>query len=51
MTEELWGLVEAFGYDLRQLEKFTVNAMKSAFWPYDQRVELIHRIKQGYAAL
>lgn len=51
MTEELWGLVEAFGYDLAQLEKFTVNAMKSAFWPYDQRVELIHRIKDGYAAL
>jgi len=51
MTEELWGLVEAFGYDLAQLEKFTVNAMKAAFWPYDRRVELIHRIKDGYAAL
>lgn len=51
MTEELWGLVEAFGYDLAQLEKFTVNAMKSAFLPYDQRVDLIHLIKDRYAAL
>jgi adenosine deaminase len=25
--------------------------MKSAFLPYDERVDLIHRIKEGYAAL
>ena len=51
MTQEMWALVEAFGYGLAELEKFTVNAMKSAFLPYDERVELIHRIKDGYAAL
>lgn len=51
MTEEMWGLVEAFGYGWRELERFTVNAMKSAFHPYDQRVELIHDIKDRYAEL
>lgn len=51
MTEELWGLVEAFGYGWTQLERFTVNAMKSAFLPYDERVDLIHTIKEQYAAL
>jgi len=51
MTEEMAGLVEAFGYDLADLERFTVNAMKSAFLPYDERVEIIHRIKQAYAEL
>jgi adenosine deaminase len=51
MTDEMLGLVDAFGYDLAKLEKLTVNAMKSAFLPYDERVELIHRIKAGYAAL
>ena len=51
MTEELWGLVDAFGYGWDQLERFTVNAMKSAFLHYDERVDLIHAIKDGYAAL
>jgi len=51
MSAELTGLVDAFGWDLAQLEKLTVNAMKSAFLPYDERVEIIHRIKRGYAEL
>ena len=51
MTSEMTGLVEAFGWDLAQLEKITVNAMKSAFLHYDERVEIIHRIKDGYVAL
>jgi adenosine deaminase len=51
MTEELWGLVEAFGYGLAELERFTVNAMKSAFLPYDERVELIHLVKRRYAEI
>jgi len=25
--------------------------MKSAFLPYDERVEIIHKIKDGYAGL
>ena len=52
MTDELWSLVEAFGYGLRDLEWFAVNAMKSAFLPFDQRFELISStIKPSYAAL
>lgn len=51
MSAEMWSLVEAFDYGWDMLEKFTVNAMKSAFLPYDERVELIHAIKEGYAAL
>ncbi len=52
MTEEMWALVEAFGYDAARLRWFTVNAMKSAFLPFDERLALIEDvIKPGYAAL
>lgn len=52
MTHELWSLVEAFGYGVRDLEWFTVNAMKSAFLPFDERLVLIaDLIKPAYAAL
>ncbi len=33
MTDEMWDLVEAFGYSLEDLRWFTINAMKSAFLP------------------
>ena len=52
MTAEFEKLGEAFGYDLRDFQWFTVNAMKSAFIPFDQRLALIDGvIKPGYAAL
>jgi adenosine deaminase len=52
MTAEFEKLAEAFGYDLRDFQWFTVNAMKSAFIPFDQRLALIDGvIKPGYAAL
>ncbi len=51
MTRETFLLAEAFGYGWVELERFAVNAMKSAFLPYDQRVELIHLVKDGYAGL
>jgi adenosine deaminase len=52
MTSELLALVEAFGYDWADLQWLTVNAMKSAFLPFDQRLALINDvIKPGYAAL
>ena len=45
-------LVEAFGYGLDDLRWFTINAMKSAFLPFDERLALIDEvIKPGYAAL
>jgi adenosine deaminase len=45
-------LVEAFGYGWSDLQRFTINAMKSAFIPFDQRLALIDDvIKPGYADL
>jgi adenosine deaminase len=52
MTGEMAALVEAFGYDLARLRWFTINAMKSAFLPFDERLAIIEEIvKPGYAAL
>ncbi|MBM9467658.1 adenosine deaminase [Nakamurella leprariae] len=52
MTSEMLALVEAFGYGWDDLEWFTVNAMKSAFLPFDQRLAVIRDvIKPGYDAL
>jgi adenosine deaminase len=52
MTEEMVRLVDAFGYGLDDLRWFTINAMKSAFLPFDERLAIIDEvIKPGYAAL
>lgn len=52
MTDEMAKLVEAFGYTLTDLRWFTINAMKSAFLPFDERLAIIDSvIKPGYAAL
>jgi adenosine deaminase len=52
MTDEMFALVQAFGYGAADLRWFTINAMKSAFLPFDQRLELIDgTIKPAYAAL
>ena len=52
MTHEMAELVEAFDYTLTDLRWFTINAMKSAFLPFDERLAIIDTvIKPGYAAL
>jgi len=52
MTEEMTALVDAFGYTLADLRWFTINAMKSAFLPFDERLAIIDIIiKPEYAAL
>ncbi len=52
MTKEMTALSEAFGYGLADLQWFTVNAMKSAFAHFDQRLRIINEvIKPGYAEL
>jgi adenosine deaminase len=52
MTSEMAALVDAFGYDLARLRWFTINAMKSSFLPFDERLAIIDQvIKPGYAAL
>ncbi len=52
MTAEMAALVDAFGYGLEDLRWFTINAMKSAFLPFDERLAIIDDVvKPGYAAL
>jgi adenosine deaminase len=52
MSKEMSLLCDAFGYDLAELRWFTINAMKSSFLPFDQRLAIIDDvIKPGYAAL
>jgi adenosine deaminase len=50
MTKEFEGARDAFGLSIEDFEKITINAMKSAFLPYDQRCDFIYSvIKPGYA--
>ncbi len=52
MSSEMAALVEAFGYGWDDLQWLTLNAMKSAFIAFDERLELINTvIKPGYASL
>ncbi len=52
MSLEMQRLVDAFGYDAAELRWFTVNAMKSAFLPFDERLAIIEGVvKPGYLAL
>lgn len=52
MTSEMYDLAETFGYGWDTLRWFTVNAMKSAFIGFDERLALIEDvIKPGYDAL
>ena len=50
MTKEFEAARDTFGLTMDDFEKITINAMKSAFLPYDRRCELIYSvIKPGYA--
>jgi adenosine deaminase len=52
MSREMSLLVEAFGYGWADLQWFTINAMKSSFIPFDERLALIDGvIKPGYIKL
>jgi adenosine deaminase len=52
MTREMQLLVDEAGWTLEDLRWVTINAMKSAFLPFDERLALIdHVVKPGYAAL
>ncbi len=52
MSREFGHLVDAFGYSLDDMEWITVNSMKSAFIPFDERLAMINEvIKPGYAEL
>ena len=50
MTKEFEAAGDTFGLSLEDFERITINAMKSAFLPYDQRCDFIYSvIKPGYA--
>ncbi|GAB3656137.1 adenosine deaminase [Nocardioides korecus] len=52
MTREMTALVEEFGWGLADLQWVTVNAAKSSFAHFDDRLRLIEDVvKPGYAAL
>lgn len=50
LTDEYLTAATVFGLTLEDLEKLTINAMKSAFLPYKKRIAIIYDvIKPGYA--
>jgi adenosine deaminase len=52
LTKELDLAVKYFGLTLRDIEKLTINAMKSAFVHYDERIKIIYDIlKPRFAAM
>ena len=52
MSKEMSLLVNELGFSLKQLQWLSVNAMKSAFIPFDQRLKLINEtIKPNYAKI
>jgi adenosine deaminase len=52
MSREMALLAEAFGWGWAEMQWLTINAMKSAFIPYDERLTIINEvIKPAYAKL
>ncbi len=52
LSSEFHRLAEAFGYGWRDLEWLTINAMKSAFAHFDERLRIIDTvIKPGFASV
>ncbi len=50
LTDEYHTAHRAFGLTLDDLEKVTINAMKSAFLPYNERLDFIYTVlKPGFA--
>ena len=52
MSDEMATLSRVFGFGLDEMQWLTLNAMKSAFAPFDERLRIINgAIKPGYARL
>lgn len=52
LSKEMGLAVEYYGLDIRDLEKLSINAMKSAFIGYNERIELIYDVlKPRFAQL
>jgi adenosine deaminase len=52
LSSEFAALDEVFAIGLGEMEWLTINAMKSAFAPFDERLRMINEVvKPGYARL
>lgn len=52
LSDEFANMVATFGWDLADMEWLTLNAIKSAFLPFDGRLRIINeQVKPGYASL
>jgi len=52
LSDEFASMVSTFGWDLADMEWVTLNAIKSAFLPFDGRLRIINeQVKPGYARL
>lgn len=52
LSGEFANMVAAFGWELKDMEWLTLNAVKSAFIPFDVRLRIINeQVKPGYARL
>ena len=52
LSSDFEALDLAFGLGLGEMEWLTINAMKSAFAPFDERLRIINEVvKPGYARL
>jgi len=52
MTHEFTELSKAFDWSLLDYQRVTVNALKSAFIPFEERLEIIEKVvKPAYLAL
>jgi len=52
LSDEFANMAATFGWDLADMEWVTLNAIKSAFLPFDGRLRIINeRVKPGYARL
>ena len=52
MSNEMFQLVQAFGWTMADLQRVTVNALKSAFIPFEERLEIIEEVvKPGFMRL
>lgn len=52
MSKEMTALVEAFDWTFQDLQRVTINALKSAFIPFEERLAIIEEVvKPAYAAI
>ena len=52
MSNEMTELVKAFDWTFLDLQRATINALKSSFIPFEERLAIIEKVvKPGYLAI